>query len=343
MFKKGRLLPLQMGILFSLVSLVFIILIVIMLLAGTAFYIMGMMPREGFLYLPYFSVLLISVVLGMIIMAIGMRITLRPFRELIGAVGRIKAGDFRVRVSKSRIRELNFLVDNFNSMAEELESMEIMRTDFVRNVSHEFKTPLGSIKGYAGLLKKGGLERSLENEYLDIILDEAERLTTLTGNVLLLSKLEGSEHLTDLQRFSLDEEIRAAILLLEPAFGKKHIELNADLETLEYYGSRDLLHQVWLNLLGNAFKFTAEGGRVSIRAQKRAAAIEVEISDSGKGIAPEDIRHIFDKFYQADTSHATQGNGLGLPLVKRIVELHQGRVLVESELNRGTTVRVSLP
>jgi signal transduction histidine kinase len=232
---------------------------------------------------------------------------------------------------------------SFNEMAQELSSIETLRSDFISNISHEFKTPIVSIKGFAKRLKKGTLSEEQRNEYIDIIISESDRLTRLSSNVLLLSRLENTEKVMEKALYPLDEQIRRAILLLEPQLQKKRLEVDAKIESVQIFAGEEVLSHLWINLLGNAIKFSPDGGTVGISLTQNGSEAVVTVSDTGAGMDEEMQRHIFDKFYQGDTSRATEGNGLGLSLVKRILELENGRISVDSEPGKGTRFIVSLP
>lgn len=228
-------------------------------------------------------------------------------------------------------------------MAEELGGIEVLRTDFINNFSHEFKTPIISIKGFAEILKDDDLSKEEKNEYLDIIIEESKRLSSLATNVLNLSKIETQVILNDIQRFNIGEQIRQSILLLDSKFQAKNILLDINIEDCYINGNKEMLNQVWVNLLENAIKFNRENGIVSVNIKKKEENIFIHISDTGLGIAKESIPKIFDKFYQVDTSHSTNGNGLGLAIVKKIVELHNGTIKCDSIVSKGSKFTIMLP
>ena len=239
--------------------------------------------------------------------------------------------------------DLGSLVESFEDMTQELSSTEIFRNDFIHNFSHEFKTPIISIRGFANQLYKGDLTPEQQREFAKIILDESEHLANMSSNVLLLSKLESQEIVSDREKFSLDEQLRTCMLLLEEQWSDKNITIDMDLDEIEYYQNKDLLYHVWMNLFSNAIKFTLEGGTVTVKCHTANDAVFVAVSDNGIGMDEHTKNHIFEKFYQGDSSHATAGNGLGLSLVKRIVEMMEGRISVESSPDKGSTFIVSLP
>ena len=235
------------------------------------------------------------------------------------------------------------LIESFNLMTEDLSGIEMFRSDFINTFAHEFKTPIVSIRGFAKQLKNENLTEEERREYIDIIISESERLTKLSSNVLLLSKLENQSILSDYSVFSLDEQLRSDILLLEKQWTQKNLEIEPELDEVQYCGNAEVLSQLWVNLLSNAIKFTPEGGKIVIRLTKDSEWVKVMVRDNGIGMSPETLQHVFEKFYQGDRSHSVEGNGLGLALVKRIVELCGGNISIESEARNGSTVYVSLP
>lgn len=240
--------------------------------------------------------------------------------------------------------EYSILAQNFNKMAEELAGTETLRGDFISNVSHEFKTPLASIQGFAKLLQSDDITEQEREEYTQIIIDETSRLSKLSSNILRLTKLENQKTVGKKTRFSLDEQIRKILLVLEPEWSKKKIDLDIDLEDIMYVGSEELMAQIWQNIINNAIKFTPEGGKISVKLFRNEKNISAEIWDNGPSIAPDVKAKIFDKFYQGDRSRATEGNGLGLALVKRIIELSEGSIEVENDMKKGgVCFRISLP
>ncbi len=228
-------------------------------------------------------------------------------------------------------------------MTQELSSIQTFRSDFINNFSHEFKTPIVSIRGFAKLLKEGDLTEEERQEYLDIIISESERLADLSTNVLNLSKYESIEIVSDVKPFRIDEQIRRTLVLLESKWEKKDLDMNVELEEIVYNGNAELLQLIWINLLDNAIKFTKNNGNIQIRLSKWNGGIRFQVQDDGTGMDQQTQAHIFDKFYQADNSHKTNGNGLGLTLVKRIVELCKGRIEVQSEIGNGSVFTVWLP
>ncbi len=269
---------------------------------------------------------------------------LRPIRRLSDASKTVATGDFDVRINvRTDIEELNSTFDNFNNMVTELSSIETLRNDFVASVSHEFKTPLAAIEGYTMLLQDEGLSVDERNEYIAKITDNTRRLSALTGDILLISKLDNQTFSSQKHTFRLDEQIREAILTHESDWDNKEIELDIDLPEVSYTGEESLLLQVWLNLIGNAVKFTPRGGCISVKMTGSDSFITVCISDTGIGMDEVTSKHIFEKFYQGDTSHKSDGNGLGLALCKKIVTRTGGSITVESTPGQGSIFTVKLP
>ena len=260
------------------------------------------------------------------------------------AMQKVAEGDFSVTLSEnSRVAELRDMAHCFNLMVKQLGAMEVMHKDFVRNVSHEFKTPLSAISGYATLLQAEDLSEEKRVAYAEKIALSTSRLSSMTGNVLALSQLENSGISIPKTRFSLDEQLRRVLLLYEKQWSDKNIEIQMEGDAYEGYGYEELLFQVWQNIVGNAIKFTDKNGCISIRWTGDNKAFSVSVEDNGVGIAEEAQPHIFDKFYQADESRAVGGNGLGLALVKKIVDIHGGSIKVDSAIGRGTVFTVCLP
>lgn len=266
-----------------------------------------------------------------------------PIHELIQALKKVADGNFAVSLPEEKhwedIRKMN---RNFNRMVKELNSIELLQSDFIQNVSHEFKTPLAAIEGYTTLLHSSLLSDD-QKEYTSRILDSCRQLTSLTGNILLLSKLENQKIVPEKHRYSLDEQLRRCILAMEPLWTQKNLLMDIDLQEVEFEGNEPMLAQVWTNLLSNAIKFTPAYGSVQIRLCTSRDKIIVSFADSGIGMTEDVQRHIFNKFYQADHSRSVNGNGLGLALVQRIICLCGGKIQVSSQPENGTVFTVYLP
>ncbi len=286
---------------------------------------------------------IVCIILGTVITAFISRTILQPIRDLNKATTEVARGNFSVRVREPLDAEYGTLTRNFNRMAEELSGIETLRGDFISNVSHEFKTPLASIQGFAKLLQDDSLSDSDRCEYTQIIIDETTRLSKLASNILNLSKLENQTTIANKTRFSLDEQFRKIILMLEPEWSKKNINLDIALDDIYYFGNEELMGQIWQNIINNAIKFTPDNGVIKVQLYRTESNITVRISDNGIGISHEAKEKIFEKFYQGDHSRKTEGNGLGLALVKRIIDLCGGRIYVENLYEGGVCFVVELP
>ncbi len=289
-------------------------------------------------------IVLFSAAIGVTFAFFVNRIILSPIKKLSKAMNAVAAGDFSVELpGQSRVHEIRDSYQSFNLMARELAATETLQTDFVSNVSHEFKTPINAIEGYTTLLQDKQISEQEREEYVDKILLNTRRLSELVGNILLLSKVDSQAIGAPAVTFRLDEQVRQAILMLESKWTRKDIDFDIDLDVVEYTGSEVFLRHVWSNLIDNAVKFSPVGGLVGIRLEKRAGSLVFSIVDGGPGIPEEDQKHIFNRFYQSDSSHKSEGNGLGLALVKRIVDLEGGTVTVESGPEGGCRFTVILP
>ena len=284
-----------------------------------------------------------SILLGTIITTFVGRQMLQPIHDLSMATSEVARGNFAVRVQETGADEYGTLQRNFNKMAQELSGIETLRGDFISNVSHEFKTPLASIQGFAKLLQTDDLSPEDRAEYTQIIIDETSRLSKLSSNILNLTKLENQTTIGKKKRFRIDEQIRKIILMLEPEWSKKDIDLDISLEDILYVGNEDLMGQIWQNIINNAIKFTPQGGMIKVSLFRGGTGIVAKIWDNGPQIPVDKKDKIFEKFYQGDRSRATEGNGLGLALVKRIVDLSDGKISVDNPYEGGVCFMVELP
>lgn len=292
---------------------------------------------------PWLWVVVFSVVLSVVLGWLLSVLFFAPIKRLSHAMRQVGNGDFSIRLNtSSRIREVRDTYDNFNVMAQELGATEIIQTDFVSNVSHEFKTPINAIEGYATLLQNGP-QTEEQSLYVDKILLNTRRLNELVSNILLLSKVDHQAINSSRTRYRLDEQIRQAVVLLEPKWAEKDLDLDVDLDHLDYTGSESLLLHVWVNLIDNAIKYDPYGGLLRLRLHCRDNRAVFTVEDSGPGIAEEAQKHIFDKFYQADSSRMAEGNGLGLALVKRVLDVCGGTVAVQNLPEAGCRFTVTLP
>lgn len=277
--------------------------------------------------------LIITMVVGIILSAFLTRNLLIYVNRIINRMNRLASGDYSVRLSYGKPICLHptviEIMSSFNRMAEELEKTETQRMDFINNLSHEFKTPIVSIAGFAKMLKKDNLTAEQRKEYLDIIEEEAKRLADMAANVLNMTKIDNQTILTDVSMFNLSEQIRSSVLLLEEKWNRKELEFDLEFEEFEIRGNEELLKEVWINLIDNAVKFSPEKESITIQIQDLKEKYRVIISNKGEEIDKENQKKLFYKFYQADESHATGGYGIGLVIVKRVVELHKGKIEVE--------------
>ena len=286
----------------------------------------------------------LSTLLGTALSAPIARQYLAPIAQLIDATREVKNGHFDVRVSvEDAGGEVAELAESFNEMTRELGTIELFRNDFINSFSHEFKTPIVSIRGFARQLEREDLTPEQRKEYLSIIIAESERLSNMATNVLLLTKLESQKIVSDKRPYRLDEQLRNAILLLENQWTEKNLELDVELDEVTFLSNEEMVAHVWINLLGNAIKFSNDGGLLEVSLMQEDGDAVVCITDHGVGMDEVTRAHMFEKFYQGDTSHATHGNGLGLSLVKRIVELCHGEISVRSQPGEGSTFTVRLP
>ena len=288
----------------------------------------------------------ISLILGGVAVFFSSRLPLKPVNEIINKMNRLASGDFDTRLkfgnTMSAHPAVKELTTSFNKMAEELENTELLRNDFINNFSHEFKTPIVSITGLACLLEAGNLTEEQRVQYARAIREESMRLSSMASNVLNLTKVENQTILTDVTRFNLSEQVRSAVLLLEEKWTSKEIDLQLDFDEHMIEANEDLLMQVWINLIDNAVKFVPRLGTVGLDVLDAGEYLCVKVSNTGSEIPSDKQEKIFTKFYQADESHATQGNGIGLAIVKKIVRLHGGEIKIASG-DDVTTFSVVLP
>ena len=266
-----------------------------------------------------------------------------PIKKLRVAMDKVADGDFSVRLEeKSSSKEIMEIYTGFNLMAHELSSTEILQTDFVSNVSHEFKTPINAIEGYSTLLQGSENLDDEQKEYIEKILFNTQRLSSLVGSILLLSKLENQQIPTNQTEYRLDEQIRQSVVALESAWVQKDIELDVELDRVSYLGNEQMMRHVWDNLISNAVKFSPQGGTVKLCLSQKARKLTFTIEDQGPGLSEDAQKHIFDKFYQEDSSHKQEGSGLGLALVKRILTIEKGQITAENIHEGGCRFTVTL-
>lgn len=315
---------------------------------GTVMAVMLLLSRFGLVKQLANSVIIAlflftAVTIGLLSFFIGRRIS-TPMVKLSEASREIARGNFNISLPESsKLAEVKNTFRNFNAMARTLNSYSVTSNDFVTNVSHEFKTPLTAIEGYTMLLQNTSLSDTEREEYMDKILFNTHRLSTLVGNILMLSKIENQSIADQCSDFRMDEQLRQAVVSLEPVWSERNISFDVALDCVTFSGCESLLMRVWTNLIGNAVKFSEDGQVVGIRLRNQTECVVVTVTDHGCGMGPEVQERIFEKFYQGDISRKSLGNGLGLPLVKRIVELSEGLIEVDSKEGSGSTFRVILP
>lgn len=347
--KKLKLICKPSGLGIIMTFIIFIVLVIgnaITFFIITTLHFKNMLPSSVLTFYSFlFYLLVLSTLVSTVITLLFAHIPLNPLNKLIQGMNELSKGNFdiRLQIHPASPRSYKQLIDIFNQTAQTLSSNELLRTDFINNFSHEFRTPIVSIRGFAKILKYNELTDSERTEYLDIIINESTRLSALANNVLNLSKVESQNTLNKMNRFNVAEQIRKCILVEEPQWESKNIELEINLEETEYYGNEELLTQVWINLLDNAIKFSPENGSIFINLSSTHQILIFSITDNGCGIPAEKQEHIYDKFYQCDTSHSTAGNGLGLSIVQKVVALHNGKITVDSAPDKGTTFIVTLP
>ena len=289
---------------------------------------------------------LISLVMGAALVLIMSKIPVNPINIFVNGLNNLAAGNFKTRISYKGLLAnqpaVLEITESFNKLAKELENTEMLRSDFINNFSHEFKTPIVSIAGFAKLLQRGNLTEEQKMQYLNAIEEESMRLSYMATNILNMTKVENQEILTDVTNFNLSEQIRFAVLLMEDQWSKKNLELQLDFDEHMIDANEELLKQVWINLVGNAVKFAPRCATVAVDICATAESYIVEVSNTGSEIPPEKQKRIFNKFYQADESHAQEGSGIGLAIVKKIVDLHSGWVSVKSG-DGMTAFTVELP
>ena len=270
----------------------------------------------------------------------------KPTQKILTATEKIAQGDFETRLEITheygKYNQYDLIMENLNKMAMELEKNQVLKTDFISNVSHEIKTPLAVIQNYATLLQDDSLDSERRISYAKTLISATKRITDLITNVLKLNKLENQEIQEKHELFNLTEALENSVVEFESLIEKKNLNIVCDFDFVNIFSSKSLLEIVWNNLISNAIKFTPEGGKIEISLKKKKKDVEIKVVDTGVGMSPEVGEKIFEKFYQGDTSHATQGNGLGLALVKKVIDILGGEIFVESELNKGSSFTISL-
>ncbi|WP_026907979.1 sensor histidine kinase [Paucisalibacillus globulus] len=295
-----------------------------------------------------FISLLIVLFIGSILILLASTYLVNPIRKLTNAARKIAKGDFSVRVEKTNRKnqdEVGELIDSFNHMTAEIEKIDSMRADFVSNVSHEIQSPLTSIKGFTKAIMDDVVPKDNQKEYLHIIYQEIERMSRLSDNLLRIASLDSEHHPYNPLSYRLDEQIRNSVLTTEPMWNKKKIDMHLNIEPVEIYADKDLMEQVWLNLITNAIKYTDEEGTIEIVIRITSSQIKVSVRDFGIGIPKEALPNLFGRFYKVDRSRnrSVEGNGLGLSIVKKIINIHKFSITVDSIEGQGSTFTVNIP
>ena len=296
---------------------------------------------------PIVLMLISSIILGTIIGIVLSRRLFKQFLQLGDGIRQISAGNFDVHIDEipnaDKDSDLNNLMISFNKMTEQLKETELLSSDFISNVSHEFKTPLMTIEGYVTLLDDDTLDKEERKKYIRIISEATHKLSNLTSNILKISKLDNSEIDLNVKEYNLSEQIREIIIMLEGSWEKKNIEFNLTLPDCMIINDEELLEQVWSNVIGNAVKFSNNDSKIDIYLSSTIDKVVVTVRDYGIGMSEETLKRLFDKFYQGDISHSSEGNGLGLTLVHKICELCHGTIDVSSKLDEGSTITITFP
>lgn len=345
--------PKRHGVTLILAIVIFISIFLSSILTATIGYylvesgaLVGRIDNNHYAAIAFLRVVLMCLIAGMLIAGIIGKLTSIPIRKILSSVRRLASGDYTTRITLNKytrkFSDFSMLADEFNILAEELENTEMLRSDFINNFSHEFKTPIVSIAGLAKLVNTSEISDEQKKEYLSAIEEESMRLSYMATNVLNLTKIENQSILGDVKEFNLSEQLRNCFLLFEPQWTEKNLEFDIDFNEYIVKGNEGLLKEVWINLISNAIKFTPDNGMIKIKINENANDLLVSITNTGSEIAPENQKKIFNKFYQEDESHATKGNGIGLAIVKKVVDLHKGSVVVSSQ-NNITTFTVRLP
>ncbi len=267
----------------------------------------------------------------------------KPIKRISNASKKVAEGDFSVQLTPKGGGEIRELTENFNGMVRGLSANEYLHKEFISNVSHEFNTPITSLKGYARLLKRRDITPAQRDEYADIIIAESERLSRLSSDMLKLSELENRGLPPERKSFSLDEQIRSVIIFLQQSWEDKNLDLDIDMEEIAFSGDEALLYQLWVNLISNAVRYTDNGGKIGVTLTADNSCVTAAVSDSGRGMTQEEADSVFRRFYKTDSSRSSCGTGLGLAIAKRIAELHGGDITVSSEAGKGSVFTVTLP
>lgn len=283
-----------------------------------------------------------SIIIGLVLAALLSRLIFKPVNIIIDGMAKLSEGDYSTRIDLGNYDTMKNIASEFNLMAMELENTEILRTDFVNDFSHEIKTPIVSLNGLINLLKNDNLSDDKRRQYLSVMEEETNRLSHMTSNILYLSKIQTQGILTDKKEFNISEQLRSSVLLLEKKWSKKQLEFSLDFDEYNITANEDMLKEVWVNIIDNAIKFADEKSVIEINVKKAEQKLTVFIENQGPEISEKDYEAIFNKFYQCEKSRSTEGNGIGLSIVKHIVDLHGGLIKARSKDGK-TTFSVALP
>lgn len=341
---KEQLSPMRRKISAMLTLQTFFVVLIVVVIA-TAIALMYRVAITDMHMIGVLSMLVPVVVLVTLVNFLFTRFIYRYLDKISDAMQKVADGDYTVRLDAEKDQPFRELYRNFNTMAEELGGVEMLKNDFINGYAHELRTPITSINGFAEMLLNddGTLSREEKRSYLEIIASESRRLADLAGNSLLMSRLDTQKIIPDKKPFFLDEQLRRCSILLSGQWTEKELDMTMDLDEAVYVGDYDLMQHLWINLLTNAVKYTPKGGSITVTLKNEEKFIAVSVADTGKGIPPEDRERIFDKYYQTDKSHSKRGLGLGLAICKRIVQLCNGSLTVESDVGVGSTFTVKLP
>ena len=268
---------------------------------------------------------------------------LKEITTLSDSISTVAKGDYNTRIDCSKGGQMTPIYEDFNKMCAELASVQILRNDFINSYSHEFKTPIASINGFASLLLEKKMSDEERRQYLGIIVEESSRLSKLASNTILLSKISAQQIVTDTETYDLSEQIRQCSIILSKSWLDKKIAFSGEFPPAMFTGNKELMQHLWLNILGNAIKYTPTGGKIVVEVIPQDASITVQIDDTGEGMSKKTLGHLFEPYFQGDASHASQGLGLGLSIAKRIVELCDGSITAQSELGAGSRFIITLP
>ncbi|MGE7763432.1 sensor histidine kinase [Peribacillus sp. NPDC097895] len=317
---------------------------------SVGYYTIQLLPVRLSDYVQYLATIMTSIAImmftGYLIHAFNHNKRVNIYLEIIDALRKIANGDYNVQLDfkMDKRNEMTDIINHFNHMANQLKQMEEMRQEFISNVSHEIQSPLTSIVGFAQALQLNKLTIEERNHYLHIIETESRRLSKLSDNLLKLTSLESEHHPFERTSFRLDQQIRTIILACEPTWLEKELEMDISLEKISIFADKDLMNQVWTNIIHNSIKFTQHHGRITIRLQQINDQVSITVTDTGIGISEQDQFHIFERFYKADLARerTKSGSGLGLSIVKKIIDMHDGTISVKSEIEKGTTFTILL-